>query len=144
MKKYIIALIAAFALFGAAACSTEADTVNNNLSKDAESFKIQRRIIFINGITDKELLRVEGRCSYETPGHTVEAICKVQGGYVRHAMVVSDNVTAVVQQLEPGEVSPNHYKFIFRPQTLIPDIDRQTSSEANEPVEEPDTGVVEK
>ena len=144
MKKIIIALFAVFALFGVAACSTEADTVNNNLSKDAESFKIQRRISFINGITGAELLRVEGRCSYETPGHTVEAICKVKGGYVRHAMILSDNVTAVIEQTLPGDVDPNHYKFVFRPQTLIPDVDHQTSSDANEPVEEPDTGVVKK
>lgn len=40
----------------------------------------------------------------------------------------SDNVTAVVQQTLPNEVDPNHYKFVFRPQTLIPEVDVQTDN----------------
>lgn len=128
MKK-IAALITGVALLGIGACSTEADTVNHNLSKDAESFKVQRKIVFINGITDKELLRVEGRCSYEIPGHVVEVICKVgPQEYVRHAMAVSDNVTAVIEQTLAAEIDPNHYKFVFRPQTLIPEVDVQTDN----------------
>lgn len=128
MKK-IAALIAGVALLGIGACSTEADTVNHNLSKDAESFKVQRKIVFINGITDKELLRVEGRCSYEIDGSTFEAICKVgKQKYVRHAMALSDNVTAVVEQTLANELDPNHYKFVFRPQTLIPEVDIQTDN----------------
>ena len=36
-------------------CSTEADTVSQNLSKSADSFEVQRRVVFFNGITDKYL-----------------------------------------------------------------------------------------
>lgn len=124
MKKIIATLSALIVAFGLAACTTEADTIEKNSKKDAESFNIQRRVTFINGITDKELLRVEGKCSYETGSNQFVVICKTgPKEYVRHTLVRSDNVTAVVEQTLPGELDPNHYKFIIRPQTLVPDVD---------------------
>ena len=47
------------AITGLAGCSTEADTVSQNLSKSADSFEVQRRVVFFNGITDKYLLSIE-------------------------------------------------------------------------------------
>jgi hypothetical protein len=44
-------------------CTSEADTVSDNISKDADSFKVVRRIVFYNGITGQYILEVEGRCS---------------------------------------------------------------------------------
>lgn len=56
-KKPIIALLlAAATVFGLAACSTDATVVDQNMTKEAESFKVERRITFINGITDKYML----------------------------------------------------------------------------------------
>jgi acyl-coenzyme A thioesterase PaaI-like protein len=66
---------------GLAACSTEADTVNKNLDKDAEKFKIERRIQFVNGITGQILLTIEGRCSNEYDGPKVDVTCKVAGRF---------------------------------------------------------------
>jgi hypothetical protein len=37
---------------------------------------------------------------------------------------LSDNVTFVVQQIDPINVSVNHYTVLFRPETIIPDIDK--------------------
>lgn len=130
LKKIALALVAmVVVLGGTAACTTEADTVDKNMTKEAESFKVQRRVTFINGITDKEMLRIEGRCSYEAKGGTFYVICKNSDGkYVKHTLLRSDNVTAVIQQLEPNEVDPNHYTFVFRPQTLIPNVDVQTDN----------------
>ena len=45
-----------------AGCTSEADTASKNLSVDAEQFRIARRIVFFNGITDKYLLSIEGYC----------------------------------------------------------------------------------
>lgn len=132
MKKILAALVAAlFIVTGLSACTTEADTVNANLDKEAESFKIVRRIQFINGITDKELLVIEGRCSLEYHTKKIDVTCKVDGekqAYKRHTLVRSDNVFAVSEQMLEAEVDPNHYKFIVRPQTLIPDVDVDTDS----------------
>lgn len=47
--------------------------------------------------------------------------------YKKHFLGLSDNVTFFVEQLEPKESSKYHYKVIFKPQTIIPDIDIETS-----------------
>lgn len=131
-KRTLAVVIASLAMgFGLAACTTEADTVNHNLDKDAEDFKIIRRVQFINGITDREMLRIEGACSLEYSKTKIDVTCKVKGekqSYKRHTLVRSDNVTVVSEQMLEAEIDPNHYKFVLRPQTVIPDIDVQTDN----------------
>jgi ABC-type Fe3+-hydroxamate transport system substrate-binding protein len=112
------------------ACSSEANVVSENLSKSADSFEVQRRVVFINGITDKYLLEVEGLCSLgnnDTEGR-LSVTCKTgPNEYKKHYLGLSDNVTFLVEQLEPKKEDPYHYKLIFRPETIVPDIDLQTS-----------------
>jgi protein involved in sex pheromone biosynthesis len=55
----IITALASVALLSA--CSSDAKTASDNLSKAADNFEVQRRIVFFNGITDKYLMTVEGR-----------------------------------------------------------------------------------
>src|SRR5690606_1943731 len=78
-NRKILAASVIAAVLGLSACTTEADTVNHNLDKDAESFKIVRRIQFVNGITDRELLLIEGRCSLEYHTKKIDVTCKVDG-----------------------------------------------------------------
>lgn len=59
MKK--ILLVISF-LFILASCS-DADTVSRNLSIEADYFKVERRVIFYNGITGEYMLTIEGKCS---------------------------------------------------------------------------------
>src|SRR6056297_2924073 len=61
-----------------AGCATEADTVSENLSTAAEEFEIDRRIVFLNGITDEVPLVIEGKCSIEadTADEQLEVVCK--------------------------------------------------------------------
>jgi len=133
MKKILTAvLVAVLSLAGLAACTTEADTVSNNLSKQAEQFEVTRRIVFINGITDKYLLTIEGRCSIETTAAKVagsaEVTCKIgDDTYIKDGMVLSDNVTVVWEQIAPNKVDPYHYEIVFRPETIAPYIDLKTS-----------------
>lgn len=112
------------------ACS-EADTVSNNISKAADSFEVQRRIIFFNGITDKYLLTIEGLCSLgnnDDPGE-LSVTCKVgPTTYKKHFLGLSDNVSYLVEQTDAVSVDPFHYRILFRPETIIPDIDLQTSN----------------
>nr|WP_231574970.1 hypothetical protein [Bacillus sp. B-jedd] len=108
---------------------TEADTVSDNLSKSADSFEVQRRVVFLNGITDKYLLSVEGFCSINTESaKKLSVTCKVgEKSYKKHYLGLSDNVTYFVEQLEPKTEDPFHYKVLFRPESIVPDIDIQTS-----------------
>jgi hypothetical protein len=129
-RKLTIALIS-FMTFLLVACSTEADTVSENISKAADSFEVQRRVVFFNGITDKYLLTIEGLCSLgnnDDPGK-LSVTCRVgEGSYKKHYLGLSDNVSYLVEQTDAIDVDPYHYRLIFRPETLIPDIDLQTSA----------------
>lgn len=129
MRKFLtFGLIAGVLALGAACTDSKADVASKNLSKAAEKFEITRRIVFFNGITDKYLLTVEGRCSVETGesalGGSLEVTCKTGSDrYKKHFLGLSDNVSFFVEQMESANVSEDHYKVIFRPEVIIPDID---------------------
>lgn len=107
------------------ACS-DADIASNNLSKAADMFEVNRRVVFYNGITGEYMLTVEGLCSLgnnDTAGR-VSITCKVGADkYKKHFLGLSDNVTFFVEHLEPSKVGTYHYRVIFKPQAIIPDID---------------------
>ena len=125
MKKLIIIALAALML---AACNTDADVASSNLSKAAEQFEIDRRVVFFNGITDTYLLSIEGRCSIETDGVTLSVTCKTgPDAYKKHYLGLSDNVSFFVEQLVPIDVNVYHYRVIFKPEVIVPDIDLETS-----------------
>lgn len=133
MKRKIIAPIVLLAMVAGVACTdSKADIASHNLSKAAEQFEIERRIVFFNGITDKYLLTVEGRCSVETSDSalhgSLEVTCKVgPSAYKKHFLGLSDNVSYFVEQTEAANVDEYHYRVIFRPETLVPDIEINTS-----------------
>jgi uncharacterized lipoprotein NlpE involved in copper resistance len=129
MKKKLLATILGVTAFVMVGCTNEADVVNENLSKSGDSFEVQRRIVFFNGITDKYLLTVEGLCSLDlTSDRAMKVTCKVgKDEYKRHYLGLSDNVSYFVEQTEAKKEDPFHYKVIFRPESIIPDIDIQTS-----------------
>lgn len=121
MKKFLIAASAtALVLTG---CSSDSDVASENLSKDADNFKIARRVVFVNGITDKYLLSIEGYCSIKDEANQLEVTCKSQGGFKKHFLGLSDNVTYFIEQMAPAAVSTNHYKVIFKPSVIVPDVE---------------------
>lgn len=108
------------------ACQTDAQVASSNLSKAADMFEINRRIVFFNGITDTYLLTIEGRCSIKADNidSQLEVTCKVgEDAFKKHFLGLSDNVSYFVEQLESADVSVYHYRVIFKPQTILPDID---------------------
>jgi hypothetical protein len=106
------------------ACTSDADVASANLSQAAEQFEIERRVVFFNGITDTYLLSIEGRCSIEDQGTQLEVTCKTgANAYKKHFLGLSDNVSYFVEQLETADVSVYRYRVIFRPSTIVPDVD---------------------
>lgn len=111
-------------------CS-DAGVASKNLSKAADNFEIERRIIFFNGITDEYLLTIEGRCSIKVDGNDsqLEVTCKVgEDDYKKHFLGLSDNVTYFVEQTETADVDVYRYRVIFKPETIIPDFEFKTSN----------------
>lgn len=134
MKKIFgyVAVVAAALSLGA--CSA-ADTASRNISYDSDNFKVMRRVVFVNGITDKYLLSIEGLCSItkDKEDLQLEVTCKTgEGEFKKHYLGISDNVTYFVEQMDASSVDTFHYKVAFRPETILPDIDMQTSGGNND------------
>lgn len=129
-KTKMLAGVAAAAAAGImlTGCTAEADTVSDNLSVAADNFEVLRRVVFFNGITDTYLLSIEGYCSITDEGNQLEVTCKIgDDEYEKHFLGLSDNVSYFAEQLEPEGVDPFHHRIIFRPETIVPDIDLETS-----------------
>jgi len=107
---------------------TDADVASRNLSIAAEQFEIERRIVFYNGITGEYMLSMEGRCSVEQTNTRLGVTCKTgHDQYKKHYLGLSDNVTYFSEQVDAANVDVYHYRIIFKPQAIIPDIDLETN-----------------
>jgi hypothetical protein len=126
IKRVVLASMLGFMLLIAAGCTNDANVVSENLSKSADQFEVLRRVVFYNGITGEYMLTIEGFCSLgnaDDPGE-LTVVCKMgEGTYKKHFLGLSDNVTYFVEQLNAANVSADHYRVIFKPSTIIPDID---------------------
>lgn len=107
-------------------CDKDADVVSRNISTDADNFKINRRVIFYNGITGDYILSIEGLCSignYDS-NMRMSVTCRLgDGQYKKHFLGLSHNVTFFAEQIDPTKASPYFYKVIFKPSTIIPNIE---------------------
>lgn len=122
MKKLFVA---GAALLTLAACSRPADVASYNLSQAADNFEINRRVVFYNGITDAYILTIEGLCSlgnYDSAGQLSVTCQTGPGQYKKHFLGLSDNVTFFAEQMEPSSAGTYHYRVVFNPSTIIPDI----------------------
>lgn len=131
--KIAAAVAATVALgIGATACSSDADVASENVSKAADNFEVNRRIVVFNGITDKYIAEIVGACSIkvDTEESQLEAICKTSPGkYKKFMFGLSDNVSYSVEQGEPVRASAYHYRVTFKPQQILPDVDFRGSTD---------------
>jgi hypothetical protein len=123
VKKLIPVMAIAALPFVSVSCSRAASTVSHNISKDADEFRINRRVIFYNGITDTYMLTIEGYLSIrkDSEDGQLEVTCKTgPASYKKHYLGISDNVTYFVEQLDGANVSEYHHKVILRPKSIVP------------------------
>lgn len=128
MNKLLLALLASVALVG---CVPDADVASQNLSRAADQFEINRRVVFYNGVTGEYILTIEGLCSLgnQDTSLRMSVVCKTgPSAYKKHFLGLSDNVTFFAEQIDAANVSPYHYRVIFKPQVILPDIDLVTSA----------------
>jgi hypothetical protein len=130
MKKIFVTLAMVAAFAGLAGCQDDAAVASYNISKAADNFEIDRRIVFYNGITDTYMLTIEGRCSIEDQTTQLEVTCKIApDAFKKHFLGLSDNVTYFAEQLETADVSVFHHRVTFKPQAILSDIDFRGSAE---------------
>jgi hypothetical protein len=122
MKKVIMAI--SLSITAILIGCTDAQVASSNLSKAAEQFQIERRVVFYNGITGEYMLSIQGLCSLSPESTKITVTCKTgPDEYKKHYLGLSDNVTYFAEQLNVGHVSTNSYKVIFKPSVIIPDVD---------------------
>ena len=124
--KYLL-LVLAVCIF-TSGCSRDAQVASRNISKASDMFEVQRRIVFYNGISGDYMLVLEGRCSISDSSYQLEVTCKTsQSQYKKHFLGLSDNVTYFAQQLEGSDVSVYHNRIVWKPQSVVPNIDIEGS-----------------
>lgn len=124
MKKILSIAAICAASTGLFGC-TDADVVSQRISQDADYFKVQRRIVFYNGITGEYMLTIEGLCSLgnHDAAREVTVTCKTgPDSYKKHFLGLSDNVTFFAEQTEAIEQDPWHYRITFKPSVIVPEI----------------------
>lgn len=123
MKKIALLIISALTL---SACQEDADIASHNLSKAADNFEVLRKVVFYNGITDKVMYELEGRCSIKADraDRQLETTCKIgPNEYRKDFLGLSDNVSYMVLQSETVDASVYHFRRTFKPQSVVPNID---------------------
>lgn len=125
MKKLLIIALGLAAISG---CSRDAQIASHNLSKQSDMFQVDRRVIFYNGINGEYILTIEGKCSLSATSTQLEVTCKTgHEQYKKHFLGLSDNVTYFAEQIKSIGVSVYRYEVVFKPESIIPDIDFETS-----------------
>lgn len=121
-----IKMLPLIAVLGLVACDRDADVVSRNLSTDADNFKIMRRVVFYNGITGNYILEITGLCSLgnQDTSKRMSVTCRTGSNtYKKHFLGLSDNVTFFAEQIEAANASSYFYKVVFKPTTIIPEIE---------------------
>jgi hypothetical protein len=118
MKKIIKAL-ALITLLNTTGC-TQADTVRHNLTENADSFNVTRRITVFNTRTDKVLMQMTGVMSIKTDSDTKELNVLVKDGetYYKHLIYLNDDTTYVMEDVGGADVSRSAYEIHFLPEVL--------------------------
>lgn len=118
MKKIIKAL-AISTVLTLTGC-TQADTVRHNITENADSFSITRRITVFNTRTDKVLMQMTGVMSIKTDSNTKELNVLVKDGetYYKHIIYLNDDTTYVMEDVGGADVSRSAYEIHFLPEVL--------------------------
>jgi len=121
ISKIIIGIALLLVPFLMTGC-TDAETVSYNISKDADMFRVKRRITFINLRSDEFLFTITGNCSIQDgESNELDIICRIgDRKYQKHMLKNANETTYVIEQLEYSDVSKYDYEIVFRPKAIIP------------------------
>jgi len=125
MSKFKVFVFIIASVVFVSGCS-DARIVSDNISKAADMFEINRRVVFYNGITGEYMLSIEGLCSIGRASETnaVTITCKTGvDRYKKHFLGLSDNVTYFAEQIEPSASSAYQYRVVFKPAAILPDVE---------------------
>lgn len=124
-KRYKIAAasILTFVTVSLMSSCTQSEKVRSNLAQEADNFNVYRQVTVINCITGDVLLQLRGYSSIEadTIDNQLEIMTEYANGeYSKQIIGLSDNVTYIVEDLQPTDVSQYGYEINFNPNMWLP------------------------
>lgn len=126
MKKVLTIMTLGLGVFILASCSDDADVASKNLSKDADNFKVQRKITLINTVSDEVLYTVEGNMSVyaDTTDNQLEITAQIgDNKFKKDILGLSPTTVYIVEQVEWQEANKYNYKITLKPSALIPEVE---------------------
>ena len=125
MRRKIAAIMLTVMIAAGLAGCTTADTVNANLSKEANEFNVYRKITVTNARTDTIMLQAEGYMSLSNNSDN-ELVVTIRTGedkYYKDYIYLNDWTCYVMEQTEPKGTDKYHYELVFYPERLIPEVE---------------------
>lgn len=121
-----VALLAA--LMALAGCATDAQKVSENLSTEADQFKVVRQIVVINTWNGETLWQATGRCSIDINRPDVLVLICLEdealGLYKKHYLSTGGgNISWASTQLDGVPASRYHTTIVFKPTAFVPNVD---------------------
>lgn len=126
MKKLIGALVALLAIVTLSGCARDSEIASQNISNDADNFKVLRKITFINTVSGEVLYTVEGNMSIkaDTADNQLEITAKTgKDKFQKHILGLSPRTVYIVQQQEWQEANQYNFQITWKPSALVPDVE---------------------
>ncbi|QWU14252.1 hypothetical protein SAMN04487895_101544 [Paenibacillus sophorae] len=121
MKKSIKVLLLALLMTVIMTGCTQADRVSNNLSQEADSFNITRKLTAFNQRTGEVVFVAVGNFSLQKEGDGDLAIVgEDDGGYYKHFVYLSSEIGYTCEQLRVKQVSKYKFTINYNPKYLFP------------------------
>lgn len=124
MKKLIAILLVVIVMTAMfAGCDArQANTVDYNISLEADNFNVTRRLAVINARTDEPIFELVGNFSLDNnAANELEIIVETaEGVYKKHFVYLNEWTIYVVEDVSGAYVDPYHYEVNFLPEMIVP------------------------
>ena len=122
MKKVLLVILVVAIAICTCGCFRQADRVAYNISREADSFNVTRRLAVVNARTDKPIFELVGNFAISnTSSRELQITVEVgPGQYKKHYVYLNDWTLYVVEDVSGSNVSRYHYEVNFLPEMFIP------------------------
>lgn len=105
---------------------TDAEVASQSLSEDADNFKVQRKITFINTVSDEVLYTIEGQMSVnaDQEDNQLEIMAKTgENEFQKHILGLSPTTVYIVEQVDWVQANQYQFKITIKPSALVPEFE---------------------
>lgn len=119
MKK-IISIILVLTMLVCMVSCRPSERVSYNVSKEADSFGVVRKLTVINCRTDSIMMELVGTFSLgNSSAGELSIICKTgEDAYKKHYVYLNDWTAYTVEDISGADVDPYSYEILFYPEML--------------------------